>query len=85
LTVNGRAPDIAALLREFPAQREMGEQGELVRGLPVRLEVLRESARCEVQLGERAMFFPSDAALARWMAQAQDRRAEIAYDGESGF
>ncbi len=78
--VGERAPDIAALLREFPPQREMGEQGELVRGLPVRLEVTRPTARCEVQLGERALFFPDDAALAAWMAQAQDRRAEIAYD-----
>ncbi len=80
VTVNGRAPDVAALLREFPAQREIGEQGELVRGLPVRLEVLRETARCEVQLGERAQCFPTDAALAAWKAQAHEQRAEIVFD-----
>ena len=75
-----RAPDVAALLREFPAQREQGEEGEIVRGLPLRFEVLRGTARCEVQLGEQALAFPSDAALAAWMAQAHERGAEIAYD-----
>ena len=79
-----RAPDVAALLRQFPAQREQGgdgdEGGEIVRGLPLRFEVLRPGARCEVQLGEQALTFPSDAALAAWMAQAHERGAEIAYD-----
>ncbi len=51
-----------------------------MRGLPVRLEVLRETARCEVQLGERAQCFPTDAALAAWKAQAHDKRAEIVFD-----
>ena len=80
VSVNGRAPDIARLVREFPAQREQTEQGDLVRGLPVRFQVLRDTARCEVQLDDRALFFPSDAALAAWMAQAHERRAEIVFD-----
>jgi len=81
VAVRERAPDIAALVREFPPRREPDDQGgEQVRGLPVRLEVLRETARCEVQLGERAWFFPSDAALAGWMAQAHERRAELVFD-----
>ncbi|MEY5100937.1 MAG: hypothetical protein RJA36_3656 [Pseudomonadota bacterium] len=80
VAVNGQQPDIAALVREFPPQREISEQGERVRGLPVRLEVLRDTARCEIQLGERALFFPSDAAIASWMARAHERRAEIVFD-----
>jgi DNA polymerase III subunit alpha len=66
VAVNGVAPDIQRLVKEFPPKREVSEQGELVRGLSVRLLVQRESATAELQLGEQAKFFPSDAALASW-------------------
>ena len=74
------ATDVAQLVREFPPKREVTEQGERVRGLPVRLQLLREGAQCELQLDDRALFFPTDAALASWMAQAHERRAEIVFD-----
>ncbi len=90
VAVNGRVPDVQKLLREFPAQRELSEQGELVRGLGVRLVVQRAvadaaqagcaGAVAELQLGEGARFFPSDAALAGWRAQADQGKAVIAYD-----
>jgi DNA polymerase-3 subunit alpha len=80
VAVNGTAPDIQRLVRDFPPKKEMTEQGELVRGLPVRLEVLRETARAELQLGEQAKFFPTDAALASWMAQAYQGQAQIVYE-----
>jgi DNA polymerase-3 subunit alpha len=84
VAVNGRAPDIARLVREFPAQREQTEQGDLVRGLTVRLVLERRhddlAARAELVLGEAAKFFPSDAALACWMAQADQGQARIVYD-----
>lgn len=80
VAVNGRAPDIQRLVREFPAKREMTEQGELVRGLPVRLALRREKAVAELQLGEDAKFFPTDAALASWMAQADAGQAQIVYE-----
>jgi DNA polymerase-3 subunit alpha len=80
VAVNGTAPDIERLLRDFPARKEMSEQGELVRGLGVRLLVQRESAVAELQLGEQAKFFPSDAALASWMAQAHGGQAQIVYE-----
>ncbi len=80
VAVNGRAPDIHRLVRDFPPQRVRSEQGELVRGLPVRLAVRREQATAELQLGEEARFFPSDAALASWMAQADSGQAQIVYD-----
>ncbi len=80
VAVNGQSPDVAALVREFPPRREQSELGELVRGLPVRLQVWRDTATCELQLDDRSLFFPSDAALAAWMAQAHERRAEIVFD-----
>ncbi len=80
VAVNGKAPDVARLVREFPPRREMSDQGELVRGLPVRLVVRRELATAELQLGEQARFFPSDAALASWMAQADKGLAQIVYE-----
>ena len=80
VAVNGTAPAVAQLVREFPPRREQTEQGERVRGLPVRLAVQRSGAQCELQLDDRALFFPTDAALASWTAQAHDRRAEIVFD-----
>ena len=78
--VNGSAPDIARLVREHPARVESTEQGVLVRGLGVRLELLRDGAHAEIELGERAKFFPSDAALASWMAQAHQGQSQIMYE-----
>jgi DNA polymerase-3 subunit alpha len=89
VAVNGRTPDIARLLKEFPAQREQSEQGELVRGLAVRLQLVRTAdaalegfagAEAVLALGEEARFYPTDAALASWRAQAEQGRAVIAYE-----
>ena len=78
--VNGHAPDIQRLVKDFPPRRESSEQGELVRGLNVRLALQRADAVAEVQLGEEAKFFPSDAALASWSAQADQGQAQVVYD-----
>ena len=78
--VNGHAPDIQRLVKDFPPRRESSEQGELVRGLNVRLALQRPDAVAEVQLGEEAKFFPSDAALASWSAQADKGQAQVVYD-----
>ena len=100
VAVNLKAPDIARLVKDFPARREMTEQGELVRGLAVRLAVHRQgsigdymaggaggrageelgAATAELQLGEAARFFPSDAALAGWRAQADQGKSTIVYE-----
>jgi DNA polymerase-3 subunit alpha len=99
---SAQGPDVARLVREFPAKREQTEQGELVRGLAVRLAVQRvidgaqqgadeaagaidpqavcTGAIAELQLDENARFYPSDAALAGWRAQAAQGKAVIAYD-----
>jgi DNA polymerase-3 subunit alpha len=84
VAVNGSAPDISRLVRDFPPKREMSDQGELVRGLPVRLSLRRQNgaggATAELQLGEAAKFFPTDAALASWMAQADRGLVQIVYE-----
>ena len=80
VAVNGKAPDVKRLLREFPARVERTEHGDLQRGLPVRLAVKRDGAEAEIQLGDDARFFPSDAALASWIAQADQGAAQIVYD-----
>ncbi len=80
VSVNGHAPDIQRLVKDFPPRREYSEQGELVRGLNVRLALRRNDAVAEVQLGEEAKFFPSDAALASWSAQADKGQAQVVYD-----
>jgi DNA polymerase III subunit alpha len=96
--VNGKAPDVQRLVQDFPAKREMTEQGLLVRGLAVRLAVSRSAmevlgasasgepagegvgARAELQLGDAAKFFPTDAALASWRAQAHRGACSIVYE-----
>jgi DNA polymerase-3 subunit alpha len=80
VAVNGTAPDNQRLVRELPPKKEKSEQGELVRGLGVRLVVQRDAATAELQLGEQAKFFPTDAALASWMAQAHQGLAQIVYE-----
>ncbi|GAA4341287.1 DNA polymerase III subunit alpha [Variovorax defluvii] len=80
VAVNGKAPDIARMVREFPPRTEQSEHGELLQGLGVRLSMARNGAQVELQLGERARFFPSDAALASWMAQAEAGKATVVYE-----
>jgi len=84
VSVNGRSPEVARMVKDFPPQREMTEQGELLRGLPVRLKLERRgdkvAAAAELLLGEQAKFFPSDAALSSWIAQADQGKAEIVYE-----
>jgi len=76
--------DMARLLKDFPARKEQTEQGELWRGLGVRLALRCQGeegvALAELQLGEQARFYPSDAALASWWAQAAPGTAEIVYE-----
>ncbi|RYY81632.1 MAG: DNA polymerase III subunit alpha, partial [Comamonadaceae bacterium] len=80
VAVNGKAPDIARIAREFPPRVESSEHGDLRQGLPVRLSLARGGAQVELQLGEAARFFPTDAALASWTAQAEAGKAAVVYD-----
>ena len=84
VAVNGAVPDISRMVKDFPPRREMSEQGELIRGLPVRFSLRRkngeEGAAAELHLGDAARFFPTDAALASGMAQADKGLASIVYE-----
>ena len=84
VVVNGTAPDIDRLVKDFPPRRELTEQGELMRGLPVRLQLKRNAdfgeVTAEFAMGDQVKFFPSDAALASWMAQADQGLAHIVYE-----
>ena len=80
MAVNGKAPDIGRLLRDFPARREQTDQGERVRGLPLRLSIFRDGATADLQLGDAARIYPTDAALASAIAQADKGLAQIVYD-----
>jgi DNA polymerase-3 subunit alpha len=78
--VNGSIPPVAEVLRDFPSKRVATEQGDLARGLTVRLRLLRERAVGELDLGDSARFYPTDAALERWRAGAHQGRATVVYD-----
>jgi DNA polymerase-3 subunit alpha len=56
------------------------DRGELARGLTVRLQLLRERASAELDLGDSARFYPTDAAIDRWRAGAHNGRAAGVYD-----
>ena len=71
--VNGSVPPVAEVLRDFPSRRIVTEHGDLPQGLPVRLALLRENASGELDLGESARFYPSEAAIARWSSAARAR------------
>jgi DNA polymerase-3 subunit alpha len=82
VAVNGTAPDIQRLVKDFPPRREISalDESEVVRGLSVRLSLRRDGATAELQLGDAAKFYPSDAALASWMAQADRGLAQVVYE-----
>ncbi|MBI3153791.1 MAG: DNA polymerase III subunit alpha [Burkholderiales bacterium] len=80
LTLSGRPQAVAELVRQWPARRIASDEGELQRGLPVRLAVTRPGARAEIDLGTLGRFWPSDEALQRWRALADGGRVEVVYE-----
>jgi DNA polymerase-3 subunit alpha len=79
VAVNGITPPVAELLRDFPPRRRATEHGELTQGLSVRLVLQRDLVQGELDLGDDARFFPSDAALARWRHSTHGD-ARVVYD-----
>jgi DNA polymerase-3 subunit alpha len=77
--VNGSIPPVAEVLRDFPIRRLNTDQGPLTQGLTVRLVVERGSARGELDLGDEGRFFPTDAAIARWL-EGSHGRARVVYE-----
>jgi DNA polymerase-3 subunit alpha len=80
----GQADEVRALVAEFPAHVEHAPEGDLVRGLPMRLVLQRHtpalSVQAELQLGDSARVFPTDAALAAWRARAEEGLATVVYE-----
>lgn len=84
VVVGDRGPDLQRLVREFPPRREEIAEGELLHGLKVRMGVRCKAdggaATAELQLGDSAKFYPTDAALAAWTAQAGTGSATVVYE-----
>jgi DNA polymerase-3 subunit alpha len=83
VALNGATPStqpLVDLVGTWPSRSVDTEAGELRQGLPVRLRLKRGRACADIDLGEQSRFWPSDEALARWRALAQDAQAEIVYD-----
>jgi DNA polymerase III subunit alpha len=78
--VNGSVPPVAEVLRDFPVRRIATEHGDLPQGLTVRLQLHRQRASGEIDLGDAARFYPTDAALERWRAGAHGGRAVVVYE-----
>jgi DNA polymerase-3 subunit alpha len=77
--VNGSVPPVAEVLREHPSRRVETEEGPVTQGLPVRLVLHRDGASGELDLGDEGRFFPSDAALDRWLEGSHGKSA-VVYD-----
>jgi DNA polymerase-3 subunit alpha len=80
VAVNGKPPPVADVIRTWPAKRLATDRGELQQGLAIRLQLQREAAEAELDLGDAARFWPSDEALARWKTLAHEGRAAVVYE-----
>ncbi|MDE1999501.1 MAG: hypothetical protein KGI52_11295, partial [Burkholderiales bacterium] len=77
---------VADILREFPAKVVEAPQPDLPdtrQGLPIRVVVERHTpdlvARGELDLGESALVYPSDQALARFKELMPDSQPQLVY------
>ena len=84
VAVNGSVPPVAEVLRDFPSRRVSTDQGDLSQGLTVRLQLHRTAPQLsvtgELDLGESARFYPSDAAIERWRTGAHQGMAIVVYE-----
>ena len=81
VAVNGKAPDIARLVRTFRRAREQSEQGELVRrAWPVRLSLARGGAQVELQLGEQCAVLPDRCGAGQLDGAGRPGQAAIVYE-----
>ncbi|WP_066334770.1 DNA polymerase III subunit alpha [Azohydromonas lata] len=80
--VNGTAPPVEEVLRDFPARRFEDEAGEQFQGLTVRLLLQREGAQAELDLGDAARFYPTDEALACW-SRGTHGKSRLVYGAEA--
>ena len=76
----GLVPSLLDLVKAWPARRETTDAGDVIRGLGLRLQIQRECATAELDLGDAGRFWPTDAALARCQVLAHGGRASVLYD-----
>ena len=77
-------------MQQHPPKRQLLDNGdEINRGLPVRLQLLvrgaegmqpEERLEGQLKLGEASRFYPSDAALAAWMALLPEGKTQVMYE-----
>jgi DNA polymerase-3 subunit alpha len=79
----GISTTLRSIIKDFPPRRELTDQGEFFKGVGIRFEVETSSngvaATAQIQLGESARFFPSDAALASWYAAIDPQHLKLVY------
>ncbi len=78
---NSKLPSIARVMKDFPVKVEQTEKGAVSKGLGVRFSLLFDDfvAPKKVEMDE-SKFYPSDAALAGWRAQAHQGACAIVYE-----
>ncbi len=78
-----KMPDITRILKEFPCREEASDQGTVMQGVKVRLNVRCKSeamlAAAELDLGDKNKFYPSDAALAAWRAETGSTGCQLVW------
>ena len=86
VTANGMKLPVADVLREFPAKVIAAPQPDLPdtkQGLPIRVVVERHTpdlaARGELDLGDSALIYPSDEALARFKELMPEAKPQLVY------
>ena len=79
VTVGSALPPVAEVIRTWPEQRQHTDHGEISRGLAIRLCLRRPEVSADIELGDAALFWPCDEALARWRQLALDGQASVVY------
>ena len=80
LSVTQGLPDLIALVKQYPPKPDLGQSAEGKAGLGIRLQLHRPQSAVEIQLGAKASFYPSDAALSMISNQSSVQHARIVYD-----
>ena len=80
LSVTQDLPDLGALLKQHPPKVDFVAGSDTKSGLHIRLQLQRPLSAVEIQLGAKAIFYPSDAALNMIASQANVRQSRIVYD-----
>ena len=82
--VQEHVPDIKKMVKEFPPVKDKNQNGKFTNGLAVRIVLEKQMGTdrvtTEIHLDERAMFYPSNEAIAQWATYAQKRPTAVVYN-----